>query len=80
MKRRYQEISSSIETIVDSRMLVELKGSIEYIHEKTKNILKEKELMTEKTKNQFTSLEKEIADSLEVLRKDIGDDEDAMLF
>ena len=80
MKKRYQEIISSIENIVDTRMLVEIKGSIEYIYEKIQRILKEKELMSEKTKNKFTSLETDVFDYLEILRKDIGDDEDDILF
>lgn len=80
IKRRYQEIVATTENIVDTRMLVEIKGSIEYIYDKIKRILKEKELMSEKLKNKFISLETEVSDYLESLRNDIGDDEDDMLF
>lgn len=76
IKKRFQEIISTIGTIVDTRMLVELKGSIEYIYEKIEILLKEKDLMSERTKSKFMSLEKEVYDELELLRRDIGDEDD----
>ncbi|WP_051003971.1 AAA family ATPase [Gottschalkia acidurici] len=79
-KKRYKEIVTTTENITDTRMLVEIKGSIEYIHDKTKRILKESELMEEKIKNKFISLEKEISEYLEVISKQVGDDDEDMFF
>ena len=76
LKKRFTEIRSSAESISDSRMLVEIKGSIEYIHDKTVRILKEQELMDSSTSNKFISLENEIAEFIEELSNQIGDDDD----
>ena len=76
LKKRFTEIRSSAESISDSRMLVEIKGSIEYIHDKTVRILKEQELMDQSNANKFISLENEIAEFIEELSNQIGDDDD----
>ena len=76
IKKRFTEVVSTAETIVDPRMLLEIKGSIDYIYDKTVRILKEKELMEEKTINKFTSLENEISEYLEKISDQIGDDDD----
>lgn len=76
LKKRFTEIRSSAESISDSRMLVEIKGSIEYIHDKAVRILKEQELMDESNANKFISLENEIAEFIEELSNQIGDDDD----
>lgn len=76
LKKRFTEIRSSAESISDSRMLVEIKGSIEYIHDKAVRILKEQELMDSSTSNKFISLENEIAEFIEELSNQIGDDDD----
>lgn len=76
LKKRFAEIRSSVETISDSRMLVEIKGSIEYIHDKTVRILKEQELMDSSTANKFISLENEIAELIEEISIQIGDEDD----
>lgn len=76
LKKRFTEIVSTTENISDSRMLVEIKGSIEYIHDKTVRILKESELMEETTSNKFISLENEISEFLEEISKQIGDEDD----
>lgn len=78
-KKRFTEVVSSAETVVDSRMLVEIKGSIEFIHQRVERILKEKDLMSEKMLNRFTSLENEISEYLEKLSEQV-DDEDDMFF
>lgn len=78
-KKRFTEVVSSAETVVDSRMLVEIKGSIEFIHERVEKILKEKDLMNEKILNRFISLENEISEYLEKLSEQV-DDEDDMFF
>ena len=80
IKKRFTEVVSTAETIVDTRMLVEIRGSIEYLYDKTSRILKEKELMQEKTADKFTSLENEISEYLEQISNQIGDDDDDMFF
>ncbi len=57
-------------------MLVEIKGSIEYIHDKASRILKEKDLMEEKILSRFISLENEISEYLEKISIQIGDEDD----
>ena len=76
IKKRFTEIVSTTENITDSRMLVEIKGSIEYIYDKAVRILKEKDLMQEKTSNKFIALENEISEYLEQLTNQIGDEDD----
>lgn len=76
IKKRFTEIVSTTETIIDTRMLVEIRGSIEYIYDKVVRILKEKELMQDKTSNKFISLENEISEYLEQISNQIGDDDD----
>lgn len=78
-KKRFTEVVSSAETVVDSRMLVEIKGSIEFIYERVERVLKEKDLMSEKMVSRFTSLENEISEYLEKLSEQV-DDEDDMFF
>lgn len=75
-KKRFTEVVSSAETVVDSRMLVEIKGSIEFIHERVQRVLKEKDLMNEKMLNRFISLENEISEYLEKLSEQVDDEED----
>lgn len=76
IKKRFTEIVTTTENIVDERMLVEIKGSVEYIYDKTIRILKEKELMQEKILNRFISLENEISEYIEKLKEKIGDEDD----
>lgn len=80
IKKRFIEVVSTAETIVDTRMLVEIRGSIEYVYDKTSRILKEKKLMQEKMQDKFTSLENEISEYLEKISNQIGDDDDDMFF
>lgn len=79
-KKRYKDIVTTTENITDTRMLVEIKGSIEYIYDKVKRMLKEAELMDENVKNKFISLEKEVSEYLESLTNQIGDDADDDMF
>ena len=76
IKKRFTEVVTTAQTIVDTRMLVEIRGSIEYLYDKAVRILKEKELMQDKTANKFISLESEISEYLEQISSQIGDDED----
>ena len=76
IKKRFTEISSTTETMTDSRMLGEIKSSVEYIYDKTQRILKEKDLMQEKTANRFLAVESEIREYLERLTAQIGDEDD----
>lgn len=76
LKKRFTEVVNSAETISDIRMLVEIKGSIEYIYDKACRILKEKELMQEKTLNRFISLENEIKEYLDKITEQVGDEDD----
>lgn len=75
-KNRVTELVATAETQVDPRMLVEIKGSIEYIYDRVKTVLKEKDLMQEKTLNRFISLENEISEYLETISEQVGDDDD----
>lgn len=79
LKKRYVEIVDSAETITDVRMMVEIKGSVEYIYEKLKRIMKEKELMEDSTKRKFESLKKEISDYIEYIAKQVDDEDDLMM-
>lgn len=76
IKKRFTEIVSTTESITDARMLIEIKGSIEHIYDKTKRILKEKDLMQEKTSAKFISIENEISEYIEQLTNQIGDEDD----
>ena len=76
IKKRFTEVSTTADTIADDRMLGEIKGSIEFIYDRVVRILKEKDLMQEKTLNRFISLENEMSEYLEKLSEQIGDDDD----
>ena len=76
IKKRFTEVAATAESISDTRMLVEIKGSIEYIHDKASRILKEKDLMEEKILSRFISLENEISEYLEKISIQIGDEDD----
>lgn len=79
LKKRYVEIVDSAETITDVRMIVEIKGSVEYLYEKLKRIMREKELMEDDTKRKYESLKKEISDYIEYISKQVDDEDDLMM-
>ena len=79
IKKRYVEVVDAAETITDVRMIVEIKGSIEYIYEKLNRIMREKELMEESTKKKFETLSKEVKDYLDNISKQVEDEDDLMM-
>lgn len=79
LKKRYVEIVDSAETITDVRMIVEIKGSVEYLHDKLKRIMREKDLMDESVRRKFESLDKEIKDYIEYISKQVEDEDDLMM-
>ncbi|WP_425448332.1 AAA family ATPase [Dethiothermospora halolimnae] len=80
IKKMYSKISSSSKNLNDIRVIVEMKGSVEYLYEKTNRLLKESELMENDMKNKFMMLNKELSDYLDILSKQIGDDEEDLMF
>jgi len=78
IKKRYQEIASSTKNLKDTRIIVEVKESVEYLYEKIDRLLREFELMEDDIKNKYIILKKEIKDHLDNLTKQIDDDEDLM--
>ncbi|KMT23173.1 AAA family ATPase [Clostridium cylindrosporum] len=75
IKKRYVEIVDASETITDVRMIVEIKSSVEYLYEKLKRIMKEKELMEDGVLKKFESLKKEVEDYLEYISKQVDEDD-----
>ncbi|MEG2538370.1 MAG: AAA family ATPase [Clostridium sp.] len=83
IKKRYVEIIDTAETITNISMMVEIKGSIEYIYEKLKKIMREIDLMEESTKRKFNSLKKEVEDYINKITltlEEEGIDEDGFGF
>jgi len=78
IKKRYKEIASSTKNLKDTRIIVEVKESVEYLYEKTDRLLREFDLMEDDIKNKYIILKKEIKDHLDNLTKQIDDDEDLM--
>ena len=78
IKKRYGEIVASTTNLNDVRIIVEIKGSIEYLYDKINRILRESELMEEEIKNKYTMLKKEMEDHLDALIKLVGDEDDLM--
>lgn len=75
---KYENIVSATKNIQDTRMLVEMKGSVEMLLGKVDRILKEKDIMDKSNQNKFTSIRKEIERFLETLTVQIGDEDDMM--
>jgi MoxR-like ATPase len=76
---KYDNIVSATKNIQDTRMLVEMKGSVEMLLGKVDRILKEKDIMDKSNLNKFTAIRKEIDRFLESLTVQIGDEDDMMM-
>lgn len=75
---KYENIVSATKNIQDTRMLVEMKGSVEMLLGKVDRILKEKDIMDKTNLNKFTAIRKEIERFLDALTVQIGDEDDMM--
>ncbi|MEF9950973.1 MAG: AAA family ATPase [Clostridium sp.] len=83
IKKRFVEIVDSAETITNISMMIEVKGSVEYIYEKLKRIMREIDIMEESTQRKFNSLNKEVDDYIKQVSSTIaeeGIDEDGFGF
>lgn len=79
IKKQYKELVSSSGNMSDTRIIIEIKNSLEFLHEKTNRLLKQADLMEKDTKNKLSMLEKEIKNYLDTLSKQI-DDDDMLMF
>ncbi|MGF7058387.1 AAA family ATPase [Brassicibacter mesophilus] len=74
ISKHYNEIVDASKNLKDIRTIIEIRGSVEYLYEKTNRVLKEYDLMEDKTKNKFMPLKKEIKDYLDKLTAQIEDE------
>ncbi|KNF10097.1 ATPase, AAA family [Gottschalkia purinilytica] len=74
IKSRYNEIVLAIKNIKDTRTIVEVRGSVEYIYDKINRVLKESELMEDDIKDKFTTFKKEVKSQLDKLEKQIEEE------
>jgi len=79
IKKQYKELVTSSGNMSDTRIIIEIKNSLEFLHEKTNRLLKQADLMEKDTKNKLSMLEKEIKNYLDTLSKQI-DDDDMLMF
>lgn len=79
IKKQYKELVSSTGSMNDTRIIIEIKNSLEYLYEKANRLLKQPELVEKDTKNKLSMLEKEIKNYLDTLSKQI-DDDDMLMF
>ena len=74
ISKHYNEIVEASKNLKDIRTIVEIRGSVEYLYEKTNRVLKEYDLMDDNTKNKFMPLKKEIKNYLDKLTAQIEDE------
>lgn len=79
IKKQYKELVLSASSINDTRIIVEIKNSLEYLYEKTNRLLKQSEQIEKDIVNKLSMLEKEIKSHLDTLSKQI-DDDDVLMF
>lgn len=79
IKKRYVEIVDAASTITDVRMIVEIKGSVEYVFEMINRLMKEKDIMEDDIRRKFESLQREVKDYLEVISNQVDDEDDLMM-
>ncbi|WP_352420183.1 AAA family ATPase [Proteiniborus sp.] len=79
IKKQYKELVSSASSINDTRILIEIKNSLEYLYEKANRLLKQPELIEEDIKNKLFMLEKDIKAHIDTLSKQF-DDDDILMF
>ncbi len=74
ISKHYNEVVEAYKNLKDIRTIVEIRGSVEYLYEKTCRVLKEYDLMDENIKNKFMPLKMEIKDYLDKLTAQIEDE------
>lgn len=74
IKKQYKELTSSASNMNDTRIIVEIKSSLEYLYERANRLLKQPELVEKDIKNKLSMLEKEIKNHIDILSKQIDDD------
>ncbi len=79
IKKQYKELASSSESMNDTRIIIEVRNSLEYLYEKANRLLKQPELVEKDIKNKLSMLEKEIKSYIDTLSKQI-DDDDMLMF
>ncbi len=79
IKKQYKELTSSASSINDTRIIVEVKSSLEYLYERANRLLNQPELVEKDIKNKLSMLEKEIKNRIDILSKQI-DDDDSLMF
>lgn len=79
IKKQYKELISSSTNLNDTRIIVEIKNSLEYLNDKSNRLIKQPELVEKDIKNKLLMLIKEITNQIETLSKQI-DDDDLLMF
>lgn len=76
IKNRYQNILSSSQNMNDTRLLIEVKGTVEYLQDRTIRLIKEAKEKEADLFSKVDILNKELTHYLDILKQTIGDDED----